>query len=272
MYGVLLQIYRAEFNLLSIPPTLKRMAQFDIVIPLGPKDEDMIDRCVSSIYRHVVGFRYVFIVAKNPRDISGALVLDETTFPFSYDEVLAKTSEKRAGWYLQQLIKLYAPLLITDILENVLTVDADTIFHKRTKFIESGKFLYDKTTETHAPYFEHMIRLHPSFTTWKRSTSGITNVMLLNKKILIELMEKVETLHRKNFWEAFLDTITEKNGAGASEFEIYFHYIMTNKPELVRLRPLQWSNWGQRADTKPAGDWNYVNYHHHQQRKPRTFA
>jgi hypothetical protein len=69
------------------------MAQFDVVIPLGPKDEDMINRCVSSIHRNVVGFRYIFVVAKNySRDISGALVLDESAFPFTYDEVSQRTS------------------------------------------------------------------------------------------------------------------------------------------------------------------------------------
>ena len=248
------------------------MSQFDVVIPLGPNDEDMIERCVNSIHKHVVGFRYVYVVAKNPRDISGAIVLNERAFPFNYETVVEKTHVGRAGWYLQQLIKLYAPLLISDILENVLIVDADTVFHKRTKFIDNGKLLYDKLMEVHRPYYDHMARLHPSFVPWKKSTSGITNVMLFNRKILIELMEKVEDLHRKNFWEAFLDCITEKSGSGASEFEIYFNYMMNTKQELVRLRPLQWSNWGQRSDTKAPGAWHYVNYHHHQQKKPRAFA
>lgn len=250
------------------------MAQFDVVIPLGPKDEDMIGRCVSSIHRHVVGFRYVFVVAKNySRDISGALVLDESLFPFTYDEVTAKTSTARAGWYLQQLIKLYAPLLIKDIMETVLIVDADTVFHKRTRFIENGKLLYDKVMEpSHQPYYDHMARLHSSFVPWKRNTSGITNVMLFSKKVLIELMEKVESKHGKNFWETFLECVTEKNSSGSSEYEIYFNYVMNTKQDIVRLRPLQWNNNGQRSDTKLAGDWHYINYHHHQQRKPRTFA
>jgi hypothetical protein len=249
------------------------MAEFDVVIPFGPKDEDMIDRCVSSIYMNVVGFRYIYVIAKSSRDISGALVLDERDFPFNYEAVLEKTSEVKAGWYLQQLIKLYSPLLISDILDNVLIVDADTVFYKRTKFIENGKYLYDKVVEpTHQPYFDHMARLHPSFVPWKRNTSGITNLMLFNKKILIEIMEKVETKHKKNFWEAFLDCVTEKTTAGASEYELYFNYMMNTKQELVRVRPLQWSNHGQRLDKKSPGAWHYVNYHHQHQKKPRTFA
>lgn len=249
------------------------MQPLDVIIPLGPNDETFVQRCINSIHMHVVGLRYIYVVSKNIVDLSGVIVLNESSFPFSYETVLAKTSEARAGWYLQQLIKFYAPLLISNILENVLIVDADTVFHKRTKFIENGKYLYDKVMEpTHQPYYDHMARLHPSFVPWKKNTSGITNVMLFNRKILIELMQKVEQKHNKDFWEVFLDCVTVKNNSGASEYEIYFNYVMNTKQELVRLRPLQWNNHGQRADTKPAGDWHYVNYHSHQQRKPRNFS
>ena len=249
------------------------MAQFDVVIPFGPNDNDIIDRCVSSIHRNVVGFRFVYVIAKTPRDISGAIVLDENDFPFKYDTVLERTSEKKAAWYLQQLIKLYAPLLISEILDNVLIVDADTVFYKRTKFTENGKYSYDKLMEpTNDTYYAHMARLHSSFVPWKRNISGNTNVMIFNKTVLIELMEKVEQKHNKNFWEAYLDCITDKTGAGASEYELYFNYVMNTREKSVCIRPLQWSNNGQRLDTKAPGAWHYVNYHYQQQRKPRTFV
>jgi hypothetical protein len=200
------------------------------------------------------------VVAHKKLDISGAIVVEQTLFPFQIDTVAAKTSELRAGWFLQQLIKFYAPLLISDMLENVLVIDADTVFYRRVKFIDNGKFLMDKTTEPQSAYYEHMARLHPTFMAWKKRTSGITNYMMFNKKILIEIMTKVEAHHKKEFWEAFLDTITEKTGSGASEYEIYFHYIMNNYPELVKHRPLRWDNYGQRA-VQNRGDWECVSYH-----------
>ena len=181
------------------------MSLYDVVIPLGPKDEDIIQRCVTSVRKHVVGVRYIFVIAHKKMDISGAAVLEESLFPFSRAVCAEKTSEARAGWYLQQLLKFYAPLLISDIMENVLIVDADTVFQKRTRFTENGKTLVDKTMiELHQPYFDHMARLHPSFTVWKRMNSGITNVMVFNRTILFEMMKKAEDLHKKHFWEGHI--------------------------------------------------------------------
>jgi hypothetical protein len=247
---------------------------FDVVIPFGPKDDDIIQRCVNSVLTHVVGVRYVFVIAheKNTMDLSNCIVLKEESFPFKRADIVEKTSEERAGWYIQQLIKFYAPLLISNITENVLLVDADTVFYKRTKYIENGKFLFDKVMgPLHQPYFEHMKRLHPTFTVWKPVTSGIINTMIFNKKIVIELMTKVEDLHKKDFWMAFLDCITEKTKSGASEYEIYFNYMMTAKADVSRIRPLQWNNNGQRSIVQ-RGDWNYVSYPWWSQKQKNVFG
>ena len=250
-------------------------ASFDVVIPFGPNDSDIIQKCVNSVLTHVVGARYVFVIAheKNTMDLSNCIILKEESFPFKRADVVEKTCEERAGWYIQQLIKFYAPLLISNITENVLLVDADTVFYKRTRFIDNGKFLFDKMMgPPHQPYFEHMKRLHPTFTAWKPVTSGITNIMIFNKKIVIEIMTKVEDLHKKDFWVVFLDSITERTKSGASEYEIYFNYMMKFKSDVSRLRPLQWSNDGQRTTTVARGDWNYVSYPWWNQKKKNIFG
>ena len=80
---------------------------FDVVIPFGPKDNDIIQRSINSVLTHVVGVRYVFVVAheNNTMDLSNCIVLKEESFPFKRADVVEKTSEERAGWYIQQLIK-----------------------------------------------------------------------------------------------------------------------------------------------------------------------
>ena len=59
-------------------------------------------------------------------------------------ETVAKYHGKltRNGWYLQQLLKLYAGLTIPNILENYLVVDSDVFFLKPIHFYEDGKFIY----------------------------------------------------------------------------------------------------------------------------------
>ena len=243
---------------------------FDVIIPLGPKDEDMISVCVASIKRHIVGVRKIFVVAYKPIDVSGATVISEDIFPFTRADVEAVVEPSRGGWYLQQLIKLYGPLVIPGVLDNCLVVDADGVFFRRVKFIEQGVFLMDMNREEpHKPYFDHMLALHPTFQAWKPLTSGIVNVMIYNKAILLELMKKVEDHHKDIFWKIFLAKLPKGTISAASEYEIYFHYIMRNHPNKAKLRPLQYYNFGQRSNMDGAGDWHYVNYHWHVQKKPR---
>ena len=68
--------------------------------------------------------------------IDGCITIFEKIFPFSLDTV-AKIHGKRDrnGWYLQQLLKLYAGKIIPNILDKYLVIDSDTFFLKPTKII-----------------------------------------------------------------------------------------------------------------------------------------
>lgn len=239
---------------------------FDVCIPVGPNDEDILGKCVESIRKFVIGVRTIYIVSSRPIDISGAFVFHESLFPFTKDDVKAKVLEKRTGWYLQQLIKLYALFILPECLPNCLIVDADTIFFKRVRFLDKGKFLFDKNHEVHPPYFAHMKRLHPSFESAFRKTSGIVNMMILNKDILAELFQKVEEYHKQEFWKVFLDQVGPNEFSGASEYEIYFHYIHKFHQNQVIFRPLRYDNFGQRSKIE-GGDFHYINFHYHVQKR-----
>jgi hypothetical protein len=238
----------------------------DVLIPLGSNDEDIIERCVESVRTYILGVRNIYIVSSRPLQIKGATqVLDESIFPFTKEEIGKIVLEKRAGWYLQQLIKLYGPLLIQGCLPNCLIVDADVIFFKKLRFMDGSKYLFDKNHETHSPYFSHMKRLHPSFLPAFRTTSGIVNVMIYNQEILKEIFKLVEEHHKEVFWKAFLKQVGPNEFSGASEYEIYFHYINRVHPKKVKLRALQYYNFGQRTKIE-GGDWDYVTYHYHLQK------
>jgi hypothetical protein len=240
---------------------------FDVLIPLGPNDEDIVERCVESVRTYVLGVRNIYIVASRPIQVKGATqVLDESIFPFTKEEIGKLVLEKRAGWYLQQLIKLYGPLLIPGCLPDCLIVDADVIFFQRVRFMDGSKYLFDKNHETHPPYFSHMKRLHPSFVPAFRNTSGIVNIMIYNQEILKEIFRLVEEHHKDVFWKAFLQQVAPNEFSGASEYELYFHYICRTKPNRIMLRPLRYNNFGLRSKIE-AGDWHYVTYHHHYQKK-----
>jgi hypothetical protein len=236
---------------------------FDVLIPVGPKDEDIIQTCVDSINKFVIGVRNIYIVAWKPLALQGVQkVFDEAIFPFTKDDVAKYVLPERVGWYLQQLLKLYGPLCIPDCLPDCLIVDADVVFYKRVKFKEGATYLFDKQRETHPPYFAHMKRLHPSFVPIAPRTSGIINLMMMNQQILKEIFTKVEEHHKKDFWIVFLEQIAPREFSGASEYELYFHYLCRMYPKKVLLRPLRFDNFGKRSNME-GGDWHYRTFHHY---------
>ena len=111
---------------------------FDIVISVGPNDKDIVSKQVKYTRQNVIGYRNIYII---PYDagftLDGCITIPESTFPFSKDtfNAIHPDASKRAGWYLQQLFKLYAGLVIPGILDTYLIIDADTFFFQPTTSI-----------------------------------------------------------------------------------------------------------------------------------------
>lgn len=238
--------------------------EFDIVIPVGPNDVRNIAVQIECTQKNVVGYRNIYIVSPVSVDISGCIYIPETVYPFSMSsvsEIHGKNS--RNGWYLQQLLKLYAGTSIPGILRHFLVIDADTYFLRPTYFFtEDGKPLYNMGSEHHIPYFQHMLRLLPGLTRCIPQWSGICHHMMFDNEILRELFEKVEThhLHRGPFWRIFLELVAPANilASGASEYEIYFNYLLHNHSAAIKIRQLQWRNVGVLNLTD---SYDYVSWH-----------
>jgi FkbM family methyltransferase len=237
----------------------KKQPVFDIVIPVGPSDSHMIKHHIQSIQKNVLGYRNIYIVTPvKDIDIEGAIVIEDY---FSIDEIAKYHGyHERNGWYLQQLLKLYAWKYIPDLLDTYLVIDSDTFFVKPTVFLENEHCLYAYGTEYHIPYFDHMKRLHPSF---ERTIpcSGICHHMMFQTKYVKELLKRVEEFHGNGleFWQLFLTQVDQKEMpySGASEYELYFHYMFRTHPEHVKIRYLHWVNSPSHVD--PAYD--FISWH-----------
>lgn len=233
---------------------------FDIVIPVGPSDKEVITSQVEFTKKNIVGYRNIYLVCYDPAIvIDGCITIDEKIFPFSLDTV-SKIHGKldRNGWYLQQLLKLYSLLVIPDILEKCLVIDSDTFFLKPTVFVNNNKCLYNFGHEYHVPYFQHMIKLDEGLVKMDRSKSGICHHMIFEKTYINELINKIETKHNDKFYNVFLKLVTEVGSSGASEYEIYFNYMLKNHSDKIEIRQLKWAN-SNRIDLKSNLD--YVSVH-----------
>jgi FkbM family methyltransferase len=229
-----------------------RRALLDVVIPCDEKDVSTLEACIQGVRTHVPEVRNVFVVSKR-RLSDHADWLPEDRYPFSLADVerVLPQAGSRAGWYLQQLLKLYAPFVLPDPTHRVLVVDADTIFQRRCQMLgNDGRPLYAVGTEYHEPYFAHMHRLLPGLHRVGPS-SGIVHHMVLDHTVLGMLFREVESLHARPFWQAFLEQVAPSAApaSGASEYEIYFNYWQWRDPECGRFRPLAWANVTNAAST-----------------------
>lgn len=236
------------------------MAEFDVVVPVGPNDTTVIVNQLEYTKKNIIGYRNIYLIAYDPTlSVEGCITIPETIFPFSKETVETIHGKmERNGWYLQQLLKLYAGLVIPDILERYLVIDSDTFFLKPTTFVKDGKCLYNYGSEYHRPYFEHMKHLDPRLSKQIAGKSGICHHMIFETKYVKEFMDIVEENHKDAFYKIFLSTVTDRLHSGASEYEIYFNYMIQNHSDKITIRGLSWKNTNRLEVT---GNYDYISYH-----------
>jgi FkbM family methyltransferase len=242
--------------------------KFDIVIPVGPKDKDIIYKQVEYTKKNIIGYRNIYLICYDPEIIiDGCITINENIFPFSLETVSNLHGKLNwNSWFLQQLLKLYALLIIPDILDKCLVIDADTFFLKPTVFIKNNKCLYNFGDEYHLPYFEHMLKLDEDLIKVYENKSGICHHMMFEKKYINELINKIEKNHNDKFYNIFLKMVTHFHDSRASEYEIYFNYIFKNHSNNVEIRKLNWSN----SNTLNINsDFDYISCHWHS-RSPQS--
>jgi hypothetical protein len=235
----------------------------DAVIPLGPKDAGLAEFCARAIRRNIADLRSIWVVCAKDPEIPGTIFVDERRFPFSLDTVRAALGvSDRAGWYLQQLIKLYMAQAVPDIAPRYLVVDADTLFLRPCSFVEDGRAVLNFGSEFHPPYFAHMARMHPGLQKLT-AFSGITHCMLFDRAWVAELFDLVEQQHPgRSFWQSFLAEVDpeQREKSGASEYETYFNFCLSAHASEVVVKKLHWANLTNVAEID-AKRYDYVSLH-----------
>jgi hypothetical protein len=245
----------------SLDRITREMPYFDIVIPVGPYDSEIIIKQMEYTQKNIIGYRNIYLVSCiADLQIEGCITIPENIFPFSI-ETLAEYNIQadRRGWYLQQLLKLYAGFVIPNILDKYLVLDADTFFLKPTVFYHEGKCLYNYGYEYHSPYFVHIQKMLPGFKKFDNK-SGITHHMMFETKFIKELFTTIENIHGDLFYKVFLKSINIQESSGASEYELYFNFIRYRHPNEIIIRKLNWANIDKFANY-PMFD--YISYHYY---------
>lgn len=224
----------------------------DIVIPTHKKDLQILEYCIDAAKRKIVGAGRIIVISAEKYS-NNAEWFDEKLFPFSIELVRESVGES-AGWYFQQLLKLYAPLIIPNISENVLILDSDTVFFRRVKMLdENGRAFCtiskDENAERHdfdQRVAEHTERMLSSLATKNlprefQGISGINHNMIFNREILRDLFNKVAAQHNgEPFYKVFLKFSQQLHSA--SEYQIYFCFLLIYHRDKIRIRKLCYKN------------------------------
>ncbi len=217
---------------------------FDIMIPVGPNEVKHINEQVSFTQTNVIGYRKIFLVTPfDDLQVPGCVTINEKIFPFSLATVAAYVGKHSAGRYLQQLLKLYAGLIVPDILPRILVLDADTYFLRPSRFFEHMKPFYTLGNEHHRPHFQHMKRLHPSYRKCFKYFSGTVHHMVFETPYVTAMMRQVEEFHgdHQPFYNLFLHHVSERSHiSGASEYEMYLQYMVLHHRARIGVRWLRW--------------------------------
>jgi len=240
----------------------------DIVFVVHEKDLAQLHYALEGIQKNIQ-YRNIYIVSNgnispaNTNTNTNIIYFNENDImPFTKQSIamemfhgnteqankFLKHPKTRIGWIFQQLCKLYSPFVIPNISENVLIVDADTIFLKPVVFFDPqdhNKALYNVGTEYHRPYFHHMKRVLPTLKRKYLAWSGITHHMLLQKSMLNQFFHDIRKQHQNmEPWKVFMQQIDLKEiyGSCLSEYEMYFNYVFLKCPDSVKIRKLKFKN------------------------------
>ena len=243
----------------------------DVLIPVEQQNIKYIDGILSHTNKNVKDLRQIIIVTNADvlhtrsitRSYSNVQVMDEDTMDvvrLCKQHINGTRPSSRKGWYLQQLIKLYA-WTIPGISNNYLVLDADTFLFRPTEFVVDGKLLFSSSDESHAPYREHRKTLHPNLDV-DEPESGICHHMVFNTTMVQGLLDLVERHNSKPFWLSFVDAVQNDHWAlsGASEYEMFFIYVCRFVPECAQKRLLQQQNSGM---YDPYFEGDLLSVHHY---------
>ena len=245
----------------------------DVVIPAHKKDLATLEYAIKGIRKNILGVRRIIVVSKE-KYTDLAEWFDEALYPFSYGEISDLVGGKNVGWNYQQLLKLYAVLVIPNISSNVLVVDADTVFYRKVKFFEDGLPLYnlskDKNLEKDNFYqtsLNHIKKILPEiaqkFPKQFENISGICHHMLFQKHIIEDLFSRIENYDAggREFYKIFLSTA--ESSCSVAEYNLYFYFLLSCHPGQFKIRTLRYKNTAKFHPLweRIRGKYDYCSYH-----------
>jgi hypothetical protein len=234
------------------------MVLYDLVIPIAEIDIQFFKRNYKTTLENIKNYNRIFIITQNAESnyIDDCIMVDEDKFPFKKSDIELYVGKQRAGWYFQQLLKLYSASVLD--LSYFVILDSDVIIINPIEFFtENSNIIFNTGTEYHIPYFEHMKKVCP-FIEKSSHYSGICHYMPMKSNIVNDFIDRVEKIHNTVFWKAMMNGVDSQqyNHSGMSEYEMLFNFTLKFYKNDCIINTLNWKN----ANTLTPDDKNTYTY------------
>lgn len=232
------------------------MQRYDIVIPIYWDAVDIIGWSISYLQKNLNPARIVFI---GPSKIANMIPKGQNIF-FIDGNTIARgmtkesiadiireiapgtTAYRRAGWYLQQMIKLgYAQISQEEL---YLVWDADAVPMQKLEFYDEGTkkgIFFSGGRHHHLTYYKSISRLLEQNILPSNENTYVGHYMLMMKHIVKDMLQQIErneTLHGNIWWEKIMYSIEADDigKSGFSEFETYGEFVNLYYPNSYWMR------------------------------------
>lgn len=237
------------------------------------KDLDSWSVAAPNIIKHIDSFKYEVVVPDKEVEIfkkrtpSRITVIPESTYLETYNLEWFKSKmpeplHRRAGWYLQQIIKIKSVQEGPDEAVNLIW-DADTVPLKNLCFInKAGKIMYYEGRDRPA-FHEHYFETNKKLTGADRKSphSFISQSFPVKACWARSYCDFIGKNCGTNWINAIMSNIDHsKGGCGFSEYEAMGNYIIDNWESAIEFIRPKYFRHGSRLIGNPVNLYNHEWY------------
>lgn len=158
----------------------------------------------------------------------------------------------RAGWYLQQFLKL--SFGDHSCLSRYVIWDADTILLREISFCSHGITRVNLAKERHQPYFDTFEKLTGKSPTLEKS--AISQYLLVETDVIRQLINLIcERTHSDDWIEGVLKCLPGKDPSEFSEYETYVNFLVGSEPNRISFSSERWFRYG--TEIVPLTHWEH---------------
>lgn len=158
----------------------------------------------------------------------------------------------RAGWYLQQFLKL--SFGDHSELSRYVIWDADTILLREISFYSHGSTRVNLAKEWHQPYFDAFEKLTGKLPVLEKS--AISQYLLVETDVIRQLTDLIcKHTHAADWIEGVLKCLPGKDPSEFSEYETYVNFLASSEPNRISYTSERWFRYG--TEIVPLAQWKH---------------